>query len=195
MRSYILLTISLILVIAIILMMTPMPTDVQTIEPRIDKEQIVIGIISDTHIPTRAKEIPSRVFEEFEGVDLIIHAGDFVDIAIVKQLEEIAPLIGVEGNMDFDEIRTKYPELAIVKIYDYRIGVYHGSLLPWKSENIAKKYSLDVLISGHTHRPSIKKNDIIFINPGSPTNPLFAPSSIALLKVTKEKIEPELIYV
>lgn len=170
-----------------------LPTEIQTVE--INKTKITIGIISDTHIPTRANKLPKEVYDKFENVDLVVHAGDFVDISVVSELEKIAPLFGVQGNMDLDEIRESYPELVIIKIYDKSVGVYHGSLLPWKLQTIAKKYNLNVLISGHTHRPSIKEGNIIFINPGSPTVPFFAKKSLALLNVTKESVNFELIYI
>ena len=194
MKLYFLLTLSLILILLIFFMMTPMPSDVQTFKPRIDEGQVLIGIISDTHIPTRADKIPEEVYREFEDVDLIIHAGDFVDISVSKELERIAPVIGVEGNMDFKNIRDKYPELAIIKIYNYKIGVYHGSFLPWVLGNIARKYKLNVMISGHIHRPSIRRGDIIYINPGSATNPFLAKKSVARLKLTMESIDAEIIY-
>jgi hypothetical protein len=196
-RIYVLILLLLILLITIVFMMkkTFITTDIQTVEPKLDKKQIIIGIISDTHIPTRADKIPGKVFEKFRGVDMIVHAGDVVKVSTIKELEKIAPVVAVEGNMDFDEIKDNYPKVAIIKVYSHRIGVYHGSILPWEVENTARQYDVNVLISGHIHKSSIKrKDDIIFVNPGSPTNPIFSRASIALLKVTEKSIEPELIY-
>ena len=59
-----------------------------------------IGLISDTHIPKRAMCVPKRVFEIFENVDYIIHAGDLVELSVVDELEQIAPVLAVHGNMD-----------------------------------------------------------------------------------------------
>ena len=67
----------------------------------------VVGLISDTHVPVRAKEIPKRVFKVFENVDYIVHAGDLVELSVVDELEQIAPVLVVYGNMDGPDIRSK----------------------------------------------------------------------------------------
>ena len=59
-----------------------------------------VGLISDTHVPKRAHYVPKRVFEIFEKVDYIIHAGDLVELAVVDELEQLAPVLAVHGNMD-----------------------------------------------------------------------------------------------
>jgi hypothetical protein len=175
-------------------MFLPLPAEVRVFRPKLNKTRIIVGVISDTHLPTRTNTIPARVFEVFEGVDLIIHAGDFVDLSTAKELESIAPLIGVEGNMDWENIRRVYPTIAIVELLNYRIGVWHGSFLPFMAKRIAAEHELDVLISGHTHRASIRRNKVLFLNPGSPTNPFLARASVALLNLTQAKIEAKIVY-
>ena len=64
----------------------------------------IIGLISDTHIPKRAMCIPQRVFEIFKNVDFIIHAGDLVELTVIDELEQIAPVLAVHGNMDGPEV-------------------------------------------------------------------------------------------
>ena len=59
-----------------------------------------IGLISDTHIPDRLSLLPENVIKAFEGVDLILHAGDVTDYEVIEKLEKIAPVLAVEGNMD-----------------------------------------------------------------------------------------------
>ena len=61
---------------------------------------MLIGLISDTHVPDRIKEIPKKVLEAFDGVDLIIHSGDLTSIKVIEDLEKIAPVIAIQGNMD-----------------------------------------------------------------------------------------------
>lgn len=195
MKVYIILALISISVIVFIMTFSSTPTDFQTIEPELDKEEITIGLISDIHIPTRADKIPEKVFQTFKDVDFIIHSGDFDGPSVADELEEIVPLYAVQGNMDSDEIRLRYPTMLIIKIFDHRIGVYHGSLFPWELSKIAEKHDLDVLISGHTHRSGIKRDDTIFVNPGSPTNPIFSKRSIGLLRITRESIEPEIVYI
>lgn len=161
-----------------------------------------VGLISDTHIPSRAREIPVKVFQVFEKVDYIVHAGDLVDLSVIDKLEQLAPVLAVYGNMDGPEIRGKLPKINSVKVFDWRIGVMHdpGTLFgTGKMREIAKQKGFNVLVYGHTHHPNIKWEDtVLFINPGSPTNPLppfVAKPTIALLRVTKEKIFPEIVQV
>ncbi len=78
----------------------------------------IIGLISDTHIPSRSKKLPENVFVLFEDVDMIIHAGDIVRMDVVKSLEKIAPVIAVYGNMDPDSLRTALDEIEMVEIYN-----------------------------------------------------------------------------
>lgn len=161
-----------------------------------------VGLISDTHIPARAREIPIKVFQIFEKVDYIVHAGDLVDLSVIDKLEQLAPVLAVYGNMDGPEIRGKLPKTNSVRVFNWKIGVMHdpGTLFGMgKMREIAKQNGFDVLVYGHTHHPNIKwEDDVLFINPGSPTNPLppfIAKPTVALLRLTKEKIFPEIVQV
>jgi len=161
-----------------------------------------VGLISDTHIPSRARNIPKRVFEAFEKVDFIVHAGDLVDMSVIDELEQVAPVLAVYGNMDGPEIRGKVPRLNSVKVFDWRLGVMHdpGALFGMgKMREIVRQNGFNVLVYGHTHNSSIKwEGKTLFVNPGSPTNPIppfIAKPTVALLKITKEKITPEIIQI
>lgn len=161
-----------------------------------------VGLISDTHIPVRAKYIPKMVFKIFENVDFIVHAGDLVELAVIDELEQLAPVLAVHGNMDSPEVSGALPKLNSLKISDWKIGVMHdpSTLLGMgKMREIVKKNGFNVLVYGHTHNSSIRwEGKTLYINPGSPTNPL--PSfknraSVAVLKVTKDAITPEVIQI
>jgi putative phosphoesterase len=161
-----------------------------------------VGLISDTHIPVRAIEIPRRVFEIFEKADFIVHAGDLVELSVIDKLEQLAPVLAVYGNMDGPEIRGKLPKLNSVKVFDWKIGVTHDPGVIFgigKIREIAKQNSFNALVYGHTHNSSIKwEGNTLFINPGSPTNPIppfIAKPSVALLRITKEKLMPEIIHI
>ena len=158
-----------------------------------------IGIISDTHIPKRAVCVPKRVFEVFENVDYIIHAGDLVELSVIDELEQVAPVLAVHGNMDPTEVSDAFPNLNSLKIFDWKIGVIHNpeaTNTPGGFIDIAQKNGFKVLVSGHTHSPRIKwDGEILSINPGSPTDPasFLNKPSVGLLKITKKIITPQII--
>lgn len=161
-----------------------------------------VGLISDTHVPVRARKIPQAVFETFEKADFIVHAGDLVELAVLDELEELAPVLAIRGNMDRPEVSGALPKMNSLRIFDWKIGVMHNPNVLFgmsKMKEIAKKKGLDVFIYGHTHRSSIKwVGNTLFINPGSATNPIppFAgQASVGLLRVTTEKISPEIIKI
>jgi hypothetical protein len=159
----------------------------------------IIGLISDTHIPKRAASIPTKVFEVFKNVDFIIHAGDLVEFSVIDELEQIAPVLAVHGNMDGPEVCSGLPALNSMKIFDWKIGVMHNPNIMNGSEEmmqIAKQYGFNVFVYGHTHSSRIKWDEkILYINPGSPTDPasLVNKPSVGLLKITKEAIAPQII--
>jgi len=152
-----------------------------------------IGLISDTHVPKRAMCVPKRVFEVFENVDFIIHAGDLVELSVVEELEQLAPVLAVHGNMDALEVSSAFPVLNSLKVFDWKIGVMHD---PANIVEVAKKNGFKVFVYGHTHSPRIKwEEDILCINPGSPTDPasFLNKPSVGLLKVTKKSVTPEIV--
>lgn len=135
-----------------------------------------LGLISDTHIPTRAKTLPRKVLERFkaEGVELILHAGDHVNMEVKKKLQRIAPVKAVKGNMDWD---VEFPRYQSLTIAGKKLGLHHGDHVRPSGDisllkEFAKPRNLDILVTGHTHTYFVKHaGDILFVNPGSPTNP------------------------
>jgi putative phosphoesterase len=135
-------------------------------------------------------------------VDFIIHAGDLVDLSVIDDLEQLAPVLAVYGNMDGPKIRGKLPKVNSAKVLKWKIGVTHDPRALFgmgKMREIAKQNDFNVLVYGHTHNPRIKwEGKTLFVNPGSPTNPLppfITKPSVALLRITKEKTMPEIIHI
>lgn len=158
-----------------------------------------IGVISDTHIPDRAKDIPQEILESFKSVDMIIHAGDLVDIGVLVKLKSLCPNVkAVVGNMDPQDVKNKLPEKEIIKIGDYKIGVMHGYGSPNNLVNLMdesfKDDDLDIIIFGHSHFPvNQNKNGILYFNPGSPTDKIFSPfNSYGMIEIN-DKIEAKII--
>lgn len=157
-----------------------------------------VGLISDTHVPKRARSVPRKVFEIFESADYIIHAGDLVELAVIDELEKIAPVLVVHGNMDGLEITEAIPRFNSLRVFDWKIGVIHDRKGLYGTETIAEVGSqkFDVYVYGHTHAADISwKDKVLYVNPGSPTDPpsFMTKPSVALLKITKENIIPQII--
>jgi putative phosphoesterase len=166
------------------------------------KASKTVGLIADTHVPARAKCIPKMVFKIFENVDFIVHAGDLVQLAVIDELEQLAPVLAVYGNMDGPEVSGALPKMNSLKIYGWKIGVMHDPNTLFgrgKMREIAKQNGFDVLVYGHTHNANVKwEGKTLYINPGSPTNPMSSfinKPSVALLKVTQEAITPEIVHI
>jgi len=161
-----------------------------------------VGLISDTHIPVRARSLPKQIFKIFENADFIVHAGDLVNLSVIDELEQIAPVLAVYGNMDGSDVKESLPRLNSLKIFDWKIGVMHNSGVYFgigKMRAIAEQNGFDVLVHGHTHNSNVKwDGNILYINPGSPTNPVppfIVRPSVAVLKVTKHNVTPEIIQI
>ncbi len=166
------------------------------------KSAKTVGLISDTHVPARARYIPRAVFKIFENVDYIIHAGDLVELRVLDELEQLAPVLAVHGNMDGPEVSGALPKLNQLKISDWKIGVTHdpGTMFGMgRMREMTKRNGFNVLVYGHTHNSAIKwEGKTLYINPGSPTNPeppFLTRPTVALLKVTKEAVTPEIVHI
>ena len=169
--------------------------------PRFEEGPVrTIGLVSDTHIPDRASRIPEGVFKTLQSVDYIIHAGDLVRLSVLDELEQIAPVLAVSGNMDGPDIRSRLPKLDYFKVFDWKIGVTHNLRATFgsrKTREIIEKNSLDVLIYGHTHSSSIRwEGKTLLVNPGSPTQPapaFLGKPTVGLLRITREGIIPQIL--
>ena len=157
-----------------------------------------IGVISDTHIPHAAKALPPEVERHFRGVDLILHAGDLERLHIIDDLELIAPVKAVCGNMDIERDPNLAPEKRIVEVEDCRIGLFHG----WGSSNglvlrVRREFddSMQCIVFGHSHSPFNETvSGTLMFNPGSATNRRSASHrSIGILTVEGKNIKGEII--
>ncbi len=170
-----------------------------TKEPPNVKVTRTVGLISDTHVPKRAQDLPQKIFKIFEKVDYIVHAGDLVELAVVDELEQIAPVLAVQGNMDGVEVADAFPRMNSLKVLDWKIGVMHDPDVAFgfdKMRELVNQNGFNVFVYGHTHVANVTwEENTLYINPGSPTVPasIMSKPSVAILKITKEKVVPELI--
>jgi putative phosphoesterase len=168
-------------------------------EPANFKVVKTVGLISDTHVPKQARSIPKRVFEIFENADYIIHAGDLAELAVIDELEQIAPVLAVHGNMDGLEVNNAFPTLNSMRVFNWKIGVMHDPDIAFglnKSREIVSQNEFNVFVCGHTHTAFISwVEKILYINPGSATDSKsrFNKPSVGLLKITCEAILPQIV--
>jgi uncharacterized protein len=132
-------------------------------------------LIADTHLPTRARDLPEPVWREVDAADVVVHAGDWVDVALLDRLEERSRrLVACYGNNDHGELRERLPEVARAEIDGVRLGVVHetGQKQGREARCAAAYRDLDLLVFGHSHIPwdTTASSGLRLLNPGSPTD-------------------------
>lgn len=132
-------------------------------------------LISDTHLPVRAKDLPAPVWEAVDAADVVVHAGDWMSADLLDALTARARrLVGVFGNNDGPELRARLPEVARVELHGVRLAVVHetGPAAGREKRCAAAYPDVDVLVFGHSHIPwdTTAPNGLRLLNPGSPTD-------------------------
>ena len=132
-------------------------------------------LLADTHVPKRARDLPPQVWQEVDTADVVLHAGDWVDVGLLDRLEARASrLVAVWGNNDHGELRERLTETARVEIEGLHIGVVHETgPAKGREERCDAEYpDLDVLVFGHSHIPwdTTTRTGLRLLNPGSPTD-------------------------
>jgi putative phosphoesterase len=132
-------------------------------------------LIADTHVPTRARDLPARVWDEVANADVVLHAGDWVALELLDKLEsKAARLIACWGNNDGPALRARLPERADVTLAGVRFTVVHETgAATGREARMSRLYpDSDVLVFGHSHIPwdTTTKTGLRMLNPGSPTD-------------------------
>jgi putative phosphoesterase len=177
-----------------------------------------IGLISDTHVPSYSKEPPPQVLKAFEGVDLILHAGDVYIQSCIDWLERIAPVrVTTSVRASMAEAAPRVSPPATFEIEGHTIGMIHqlvmvplredpypGSIAKWypPGESIPKELEeifgkpVDIVVFGYTHEALVERHQgVLFINPGS-TNMVkqtLRLGTVALLELTPQRAEARII--
>jgi putative phosphoesterase len=141
------------------------------------------------------------VQEGLKGMDIIIHAGDLVSVKVIDLFKEISPrVIAVSGNMDLVETKNKLSAKEVISVGAYKIGVTHGYGHPGALIELVSKVfegdGVDVIVFGHSHNPlNERKNGILYFNPGSLTDKMFARyNSYGIIEIGDE-IEARIIRI
>ena len=137
-------------------------------------------LMSDTHLPVRAKALQEQVWGLVDDVDVVVHAGDWVHVDLLDELEaRAARLVGVAGNNDGDALWSRLGEVARVAVEDVRIAVVHETgAAAGRERRCDERFGIgsddqsDVLVFGHSHIPwdSTTPGGLRLLNPGSPTD-------------------------
>jgi putative phosphoesterase len=165
-----------------------------------------IGLISDTHIPEACERLPAKVFEVFQTVDLVMHAGDVYVNRVLDELAQVAPVIAAIGNgdegLDGHRFRLEPDErVRHAHLWEYagvRVGLAHA--LPTPDETSQEVFvramkshfgaPVDVLVMGHSHLEGITQfGETLVINPGSatlPRNLVDVPGTVGILEISPD---------
>ncbi len=134
-----------------------------------------ILLLADTHLPRRARDLPEQVWAAVDAADVVVHAGDWVEVDLLDRLQARARrLVGVYGNNDHGVLRRRLPEVAREELGGLRFAVVHetGAARGREARCAATFPDCDVLVFGHSHIPwdSTADSGLRLLNPGSPTD-------------------------
>lgn len=157
-----------------------------------------IGVVSDTHIPNKARKIPETLLQGLAGVDLILHAGDLVSATVLQTLQAIAPVEAVAGNMDAPNLAYQLGRKKLLHLAGYNIGLIHGDGIKGTTIDRAQAAfpEAQCIVFGHSHMPyNAFRQGVYMFNPGSPTDRRSSPQfSYGLLYLEQAGIRGEIIY-
>ena len=152
-----------------------------------------IGVIADTH-----GLFDQAILRHFRGVDHILHAGDIGGRSVIRELQAIAPVTAVSGNVD-GYGRSGFKGATVIELAGKRIAIrhilYEGGKLTREGRAFLEREQPDVCIFGHTHRPRTERfGDTLLFNPGSAGPKRFTlPRGLGLLVIAGETVTPRLI--
>lgn len=158
-----------------------------------------LGIVSDTHMPRSAKTLPKALTKGLQGVDLILHAGDWQSMWVYDELSLLAPVEGVAGNTDGWDIVDRFGQRKLLKLGEWTVGVIHGDGFGKTTEMRAYEAfqgeAVDLIIFGHSHIPlNVRHGEVLLFNPGSPTDKRRQPQYSFGLITLGQSIEAEHVF-
>ena len=143
---------------------------------------MVIAVISDTHLPRGARRLPDACVERIAAAELLLHAGDFSTLEVLRELEAIGPPVaGVHGNVDSADLRRLLPPERVVEADGARIAMLHDAgPRAGRLERMRRRFGdrAEIVVFGHSHLPLHEQapDGFQIFNPGSPTDRRRAPA-------------------
>lgn len=162
-----------------------------------------IGVVSDTHLVNPRRGLPPGLVEFLRDSDVIFHAGDVNHRWVLDALGEIAPVHAVHGNNDSYDLQRSLPTERYFDIGGHKLGLIHGHVAPGSrymtARNVAQdrmRGVVDCVVYGHSHRPEVAhRAGLLMINPGSPTQPRWAPAATLAIVNVDDTIDARLIEI
>jgi uncharacterized protein len=139
-----------------------------------------LAIVSDTHLPRRARTLPEACVERLRAADAILHAGDFIELSVLEQISALGPPVhAVRGNVDSSELQARLPAARVVEAGGARIAMLHDAgPAAGRLARMRRRFpDADAVVFGHSHLPLHEAADgFVIFNPGSPTERRRAPA-------------------
>src|SRR5215212_3317011 len=161
---------------------------------------MLIAVISDTHLPRGARRLPDACTERIGAADLLLHAGDFSTLEVLRELEAIGPpVLAVHGNVDSADVRRLLPRERVVEADGTRIAIVHDAgPRTGRLERMRRRFGdrAEVVVFGHSHMPLHEQapDGFQILNPGSPTERRRAPThTMGLIRVANDSATCELV--
>lgn len=136
---------------------------------------MIVAVVADTHLKEAGK-LPAALRKGLHGVDLIVHAGDWVSMDVVRELSELAPVEGVAGNGDGEAIARRFGKRKLLELEGIRCGLVHGHegvgrTTPERALRAFRDDRPELIVFGHSHIPLLEQaGETTLFNPGSPTD-------------------------
>ena len=158
-------------------------------------DSVLAVVIADTHIPRWAKKLPDTLLQHLAKADLILHAGDLMDPALLEELSACAPVHAVHGNLDPPE--ANLPETLQFDVGGISIAMIHDSGTKKGRRTRLRRRFPDArgVIFGHSHIPWLEdEDDLLLLNPGSPTDKRRQPDfTFAKLRIEGGEVRAEIL--
>jgi uncharacterized protein len=160
---------------------------------------VSLAFTSDTHIPKRARDLPHSLWTAIDVADVVVHAGDWVDVALLDEFERRSRrLVAVHGNNDHGALRTRLPEVARAEIGGLRVAVVHetGEAKGREGRCAARFSDTDLLVFGHSHIPwdTTAPGGLRLLNPGSPTDRRRQPHGTFVTAVADDGVLRDVVF-